>query len=110
MKKPAESHGIAGKYVYRYKHDSGYDEFVYELKSNGTATFKSVREGGDGRDLTGTWDESEGVVTTVFKNEVGKTEVTEFSLEKSNLKQLTDPNANKNDKGFVGTVFKRKLK
>lgn len=104
--KAAKSNGVAGKYIYRYSHDSGYDEFIYELKSDGTATFKSNREGGDGRDLKGTWDESEGIVTTVFKNEDGKTEKTEFSMVKNgNLKQLTDPNSNKNVKGFEGTIF-----
>lgn len=105
--KTASSDGSAGKYVYRYKHDSGYDEFIYELKEDGSATFKSLREGGDGRDLTGTWDESEGVVTMVFKNENGKNESTKFVLEMRDLKQLTDPEANENYKGFVGTVFKK---
>ena len=106
VEKPTKANEVAGKYIYRYTHDSGYDEFIYELKSDGTATFKSNREGGDGRDLNGTWDESEGIVTTVFKNEDGKIEKTEFSIEKSgNLKQLTDPNSNENVKGFEGTIF-----
>ena len=109
-KAPAKSTGAAGTYVYSYKHDSGADTFVYELKANGVATYKSEREGGDGEDLTGTWDESEGVVTIAFKNEAGKNDFIDFALENGNLRQLTDPRTKGQDRGvrgFVGTVFKK---
>lgn len=96
-----------GKYVYRSKHEYGYDEFVYELKENGVATFTSTREGGDGENLTGKWFEADEIITIIFNYDEGKDRVVSFSFDKGDLIQTTDPDANENYKGFLGKIFKK---
>jgi hypothetical protein len=116
--KETKSPNLIGKYVYRSKHETGTDEFVYELKANNVAVYTSEQEGGDGQNKTGAWsfDEASKSVTITFppqkKNDSGiDRDVPEqtfvFKAEGNTLKMMKEPKYDEGYIGFNGTVFKK---
>jgi hypothetical protein len=116
--KQTKSPNLTGKYVYHSKHETGTDEFIYELKANNVAVYTSEQEGGDGQNKTGAWsfDESSKSITITFppqkKNDSGiDQDVPEqtfvFKSEGNTLKMIKEPKYDEGYVGFNGTIFKK---
>jgi len=96
----------SGIYEYGYDHESGRDEFEYELRKDNVAIYSESREGGGIDDQRGTWkyDPVEKTISVKF----GSDEYI-FTVAEKGIKLIKEPNEPEHGaKGFTGQTFQKK--